>query len=177
MNEGWLRARRGDDGSMEVWAPGWRIAPRALPLLPLLVGIGFFYSPAPLVLRALGGVALVTVAFVCQRLTRIGLRLTTNAVTIVNLRDSHWVPWRDFVGFVGERSSESGRCVLVRKEGEPIPLSGTLDAESMNPYGEEGDLSAIDELNRAVDRFRRDRTSMLSIPPVSPGARRLRAAG
>jgi hypothetical protein len=142
-----------------------------------MLGIGFFYSPAPFMLRAVGAAALVSVAVVCQRLSRIGLRLTQNAITIVNLRYSHWVPWRDFVGFVGERSSEFGRCVLVRKEGDPIPLSGTLDAESMNPYGEEGDLSAVDELNRAVDRFRRDSTTVLSIPPVSPGARRLRAAG
>jgi hypothetical protein len=88
------------------------------------------------------------------------------------------VPWRDFIGFVGERSSQDGRCVLVCKNGESIPLSGTLDAEALNPYGEEGDLSAIDELNRAVDRFRRGiARDVIEIPPVSPGARRLRAAG
>jgi hypothetical protein len=178
MDQGWLRARREDDGSLELWAPGWRLGSRTLPLLPLMIGIGFMYSPAPFVLRILGASALGALALVCQRLTRIGLRLTANAVTIVNLRGSHWVPWRDFIGFVGERSSQDGRCVLVRKEGDPIPLSGGLDAEALNPYGEEGDLSAIDELNRAVDRFRRGITrDVIEIPPVSPGARRLRAAG
>ncbi|HEV8564064.1 MAG TPA: hypothetical protein VGR41_04065 [Actinomycetota bacterium] len=179
MDKGWLRARRGEDDSLEVWAPGWRLEARALPLLPLTLAIGFLYSPAPIVLRALGALALGAVAIVCQRLTRIGLRITANAVTIVNLRGSYWVPWRDFMGFVGERSSEDGRCVLVRKSGDPIPLSGSLDAERMNPEGEEGDLSAIDELNRAVDRFRREITHgpVIAIPPVSPGARRLSAAG
>lgn len=179
MDQGWLRARRGDDDSLEVWAPGWRLESRALPLLPLILAIGFLYFPAPVVLRALGAIALGGVALVCQRLTRIGLRITANAVTIVNLRGSYWVPWRDFIGFVGERSSQDGRCVLVRKSGEPVSLSGSLDAEALNPYGEEGDLSAIDELNRAVDRFRREITHepVIAIPSVSPGARRLSAAG
>jgi hypothetical protein len=179
MNEGWLHIRRGEDDSVEMWAPGWRLEARALPLLPLVLAIGFFSSPAPIVLRAIGAVALGGLALLCQRLTKIGLRITPNAITIVNLRSAHWVPWRDFIGFVGERSSLDGRCVLVRKTGDPIPLSGSLDAEHLNPYGEEGDISTIDELNRAVDRFRREisQDSVMTVSPVAPGARRLRTAG
>ena len=69
--------------------------------------------------------------------------------------------------------------MLVRKSGEPISLSGPLNAEQLNPYGEEGDLSTIDELNRTVDRYRREltREAVTAMPPVSPGARRLSAAG
>jgi hypothetical protein len=115
---------------------------------------------------------------VCQRLTRTGIRITSNAITIVNLRSTVWVPWEDFIGFVGERSGHDGRCVLVRTSGEPVTLSGSLDGEELNPYGAEGDLSMIDELNLAVAKFRRElAAASTSIPPVSPGARRLSAAG
>ena len=36
--------------------------------------------------------------------------------------------------------------MLVRRTGEAVPLSGRLGGEELNPDGEEGDLSMIDEL-------------------------------
>ena len=130
MREGFLRATRGKDGSMQLWARGWRLETRALPAVPLVLAIGFMYSPAPILIRSAGAAALMAVAFVCQRLTRVGLRITENAITVVNLRKAYWVPWSDFIGFVGERSSRDGRCVLIRKTGDPIPLSGALELKA-----------------------------------------------
>jgi hypothetical protein len=176
MDDSWLRTKRVDDGSMEVWVRGWRLEHRAVPALPLLLGIGFLFatSSVGIPIRVAGSLALLGVAFVCQRLTRTGIRVTANAITIVNLRSTAWVPWGDFIGFVGERSSHDGRCVLIRTSGVPVPLSGSLDGEELNPYGAEGDLSMIDELNRAVATFRRE-LAAADPPLVSPGARRLSA--
>jgi hypothetical protein len=56
-----------------------------------------------------------------------------------------------------------------------VPLSGILDGEEMNPYGEEGDLSMIDELNLTVARYRKELAAVGGDPPSSPGARRLSA--
>jgi hypothetical protein len=179
MEHAWLRTKRGDEGSMEIWVRGWRLEHRFVPALPLLLALGFPFASAALPFRIAGALALLAVAFVCQRLTRTGILITANAITIVNLRSTVWVPWGDFIGFVGERSSHDGRCILVRKSGGAVPLSGSLDGEELNPYGAEGDLSMIDELNFAVAKFRRElaAASPSSIAPVSPGARRLSAAG
>jgi len=181
MDETWLRSRRGDDGSMELWGPGWRLEHRLVPILPLALGIGFLFatSSVGVPIRLAGSLSLIAVAFVCQRLSHTGLRITANAITVVNLRASVWVPWEDFVGFVGERSGQGGRCVLVRRSLDPVPLSGSLDGEEMNPYGEEGDLSMIDELNLSVERYRKALAAARGgdVPPSSPGARRLSAAG
>lgn len=178
MENAWLRTNRGDDGSMEVWVRGWRLEQRMVPAVPLLLALGFPFASAPVPFRVAGAIALLAVALMCQRLTRTGIRITSNAITIVNLRSTVWVPWEDFIGFVGERSGHDGRCVLVRTSGEPVTLSGSLDGKELNPYGTEGDLSMIDELNLAVAKFRRElAAASTSIPPVSPGARRLSAAG
>jgi hypothetical protein len=179
MENGWLRTKRNDEGSMEIWVRGWRLEHRFVPALPLLLALGFPFASAPLPFRIAGALALLALAFVCQRLTRIGIVITPNAITIVNLRATMWVPWEDFIGFVGERSGHDGRCVLVRRSGDAVRLSGSLDGEELNPYGTEGDLSMIDELNFAVSKFRRELAAAgsSSIPPVSPGARRLSAAG
>jgi hypothetical protein len=103
--------------------------------------------------------------------------MMADAVSIVNLGRTHRVPWDDFVGFIGERSGHDGRCVLMRRSGEPIRLSGLLNGEELNPYGEEGDLSAIDELNLAVAAYRRELLAMSAISVMSAEARRLSAAG
>jgi hypothetical protein len=179
MENDWLRTKRDDDGSMELWVRGWRLEHRFVPVLPLVLALGFPFASAPLPFRIAGALALLGLAFVCQRLTHMGLRITPNAVTIVNLRSSVWVPWEEFIGFVGERSSHDGRCLLVRSSGEAVPLSGSLNGKELNPYGAEGDLSMIDELNFTVAKFRRELAASgpSSSPPVSPGARRLSAGG
>jgi hypothetical protein len=180
MQQTWLRSRRGDDGSVELWVRGWRLEHRAAPILPFLLGIAFLFatSSVGIPIRVAGSLSLLAVAYVCQRLCHTGIRVTPNAVTVVNLRSSVWVPWAEFVGFVGERSGEGGRCVLVRRSLDPVPLSGSLDGEEMNPYGEEGDLSMIDELNFTVERFRKELAAVgAGPPPASPGARRLSAGG
>ncbi len=178
-HEGWLRHKNSEGGAVEIWARGWRLEVRVLPLLPLVLGGGFLFSPAPLPIRAVGAAALIAVAIVCERLTRAGIAITPDSLVIVNLRRTHRVPWEEVIGFVGERSEQDGRCVLVRKSGEPIRLSGSLDGEELNPYGEEGDLSAIDELNLTIERFRGhvERAALDEPQASSPGSRRLNAAG
>ena len=148
MEHAWLRTRRGDDGSMELWVRGWRLEHRLLPIVPLFLGIAFLAATTSvgLVVRLAGSLSLLAVAFVCQRLTHTGLRITENAVTVVNLRATVWVPWREFVGFVGERSGQGGRCVLM-----------------------------IDELNLTVERYRKELAAVAGVPAASPGARRLSA--
>ena len=80
---------------------------------------------------------------------------------------------------------------LLTTDGERIPSPGTLDPDEMDPFWGEGDVSAVDQLNRLATRLRRSMTS--GSPPraerhaatpeaaqdpgegLSPGARRLRS--
>ena len=56
-----------------------------------------------------------------------------------------------FDGFVGERNEHEGRCVLLTTDGDRLPSPGTLDPDEMDPFWAEGDVSAVDQLNRLVD--------------------------
>jgi hypothetical protein len=68
---------------------------------------------------------------------------------------------------------------------------GTLDPDEMDPFWAEGDVSAVDQLNRLIARLRGSLTSGAGVPAagpsqapdgeletegMSPGARRLRAS-
>jgi hypothetical protein len=111
---------------------------------------------------------------------------------------SHRVVWDRLDGFVGERNEHEGRCVLLTTDGRRLRSPGTLDPDEMDPFWAEGDVSAVDQLNRLVARLRRALTSSAgssSVGPsvvsltqpdadgdpdgdgLSPGARRLRTLG
>ena len=47
MDNDWLRTKRDDDGSMELWVRGWRLEHRFVPVLPLVLALGFPFASAP----------------------------------------------------------------------------------------------------------------------------------
>jgi len=152
---GRLRLRRAKDGAIEVWARGWRLETRALVLVPVALAAAFVIAPVPVVLRVLGVGVLAGCTWITLRLGRLGLRLSETGVEIVEVRHTVRVPWDDVAGFVGERTGHDGRAVLMTEGGRRVPAPGSFDAEEMDPYGEEGDESIVDELNRLVWAVRR----------------------
>jgi hypothetical protein len=152
---GWFRTRQAEDGVIEVWARGWRLPSPWFASLPAALGVSFALGGFPILVRVVGLAGMLAVAGLVWRLAKLGIRFSERGVEVVGIGRTHQVGWGDFEGFVGERSREGGSCVLVRTVGEPIALPGDLEGEQMNPIGDEGDLSAVDELNRLAKRVRR----------------------
>ena len=81
-------------------------------------------------------------------MTKPGLLLTSEAVSIVSVIRTQRFPWEQVSGFMGERSHDEARVLMVLEDERQIPLPGTLDPEELDPYGDEGQmLSAADQLN------------------------------
>jgi Bacterial PH domain len=152
---GRLRLRRAKDGAVEVWARGWRLEARAFVIVPLALAVAFAIAPVPLVLRVLGLGVLAVCTWLTVRLGRIGIRLSEAGVEVVEVRHTVLIPWEDVAGFVGERTGHDGRAVLMTESGKRVPAPGTFDAEEMDPFGDEGEESIVDELNRLVWAVRR----------------------
>jgi hypothetical protein len=152
---GRLRLHRAKDGAIEVWARGWRLETRALVILPVALAAAFAIAPVPVVLRVLGVGVLAACTWFTVRLGRLGFRLSEIGVEVVEFRHTVRVPWDDVAGFVGERTGHDGRAVLMTEGGRRVPAPGTFDAEEMDPYGDEGTESIVDELNRLVWAVRR----------------------
>lgn len=190
---GLFRTRVTRDGSVDVWAKGWRIESQTPALVPMVLAVAFLLSPFALSVRALGAAALLACTMIVLRLSRLGFRIDVAGVQVVDVRRSRRVTWDRFDGFVGDRNEHEGRCVLLTTDGVRIPSPGTLDPDEMDPFWGEGDVSAVDQLNRLVARVRRrlaagspvaERDLSVAEPTVddapggdglSPGARRLRA--
>ncbi|HWC71552.1 MAG TPA: hypothetical protein VG993_10350 [Actinomycetota bacterium] len=183
---GLFRTRATRDGAVEVWTKGWRLESQVPAMVPALIAMAFLFSPFPVPVRALGAAALLAGAWIVLRMTRIGFRIDVAGVQVIDVIRTHRVMWDRFEGFVGERNEHEGRCVLVTTDGRRIPSPGTLDPDEMDPFWAQGEVSAVDQLNRLTMRLRRSVTSG-SAPsaggaPVaeepgddlSPGARRLR---
>jgi hypothetical protein len=151
----WFRSRARKNGALEIWARGWRLEPEFVPIVPALLGVSLIVSPVPTLVRAVGGIAFIFISIGFLRLTKVGILLDVSGVTVVRTLKKAHVAWDDFVGFVGHRSEHGGRCMLLRRDGERIP-AGSLEGEEMNPFPDEGDLSAVDELNGIAERFRRE---------------------
>lgn len=151
---GTFRTRRHDQGDLEIWASGWRLGIRFLSLAPAAMAVGFALSTIALPVRMLGCAGLLGSAFVLHRLTAIGIRLGPEGITFHDVLRSHRIPWADVVTFMGERTRHDGRLVLLRTDGTRLVAPGSLTGEEMNPIGDEGDLSAVEELNRMVDAYR-----------------------
>lgn len=161
--EGSFRTRE-RDGSLELWMPGWRLDVRVAPLVPLALAIGFAISSLGLPLKIVGCGGLLATSYFLVRLTRLGIRLRPEGVQVVNVLRTTRVAWKEFSAFVGERSQHDGRLAVLRADGEKVLSAGTLTGEEMNPIGEEGDLSAVDELNRLAEGYRRG----LGTAPAAP---------
>jgi hypothetical protein len=161
---GSFRTRPTGDGSLEVWARGWRLDSPLYALIPAVLAVGFVLAPMPIPMRILGAAVMGGAGFFAVRLTKLGLLLSTDAVTVVGVVQTHRFEWEHVSGFMGERRHDEGRILLVLDDEQRIPLPGSLDPSELDPYGEEGEmLSAVDQLNRLGERAR-------SGQPASPVA-------
>lgn len=188
---GLFRTRVARDGAVEVWAKGWRLESQVPALVPAVIAVGFLFAPFTLPTRASGAAALLGCSAVVLRMSRLGFRIDIAGIQVIDVVRTHRVVWDRFDGFVGERNEHEGRCVLLTTDGSRLRSPGTLDPDEMDPFWADGDVSAVDQLNRLVARVRRavtagrpatvgsqeDLSTQPSDDDLSPGARRLRALG
>jgi hypothetical protein len=146
---GSFRTRIADDGSLEVWARGWRLESQLYALIPMGLALMFLLAPMSLPMRAVGSVVMVGATLFVFRMTKPGLLLTKDAVSIVSVVRTQRIAWEQVSGFMGERSHDEARILLILEDDRQIPLPGTLDPAELDPYGDEGqELSAADQLNQ-----------------------------
>ncbi|MCD6021823.1 MAG: hypothetical protein K0R20_1533 [Actinomycetia bacterium] len=145
---GSFRTRVADDGSLEVWARGWRLESQLYALIPMGIALMFLLAPMSLPMRVVGAGILVGATLFVFRMTKPGLVLTPEAISIVSVIRTQRFPWEQVNGFIGERRHDEARVLMVLEDQRQIPLPGTLDPEELDPYGDEGQmLSAADQLN------------------------------
>jgi hypothetical protein len=146
---GSFRTRTADDGSLEVWARGWRLESQLYALIPMALALMFLLSPIDsLPLRGGGAGVMVAAALFVFRMTKPGLWLTSGSVSIVSVARTQRFAWERVSGFMGERRHDEARVLMVLDDQRQIPLPGTLDPAELDPYGDEGQLlSAADQLN------------------------------
>lgn len=152
---GSFRTRITGDGSLEVWARGWRLESPLYALIPVGLALMFILSPMPIAMRAGGAVLMLGAGLFVFRLQKPGLLFSEDAVTVVGVVRTRRFSWDGVNGFMGERRHDEGRVLLVLEDDERVALPGTLDPSELDPYGEEGEmLSAVDQLNRLGERAR-----------------------
>jgi hypothetical protein len=150
---GSFRTRIADDGSLEVWARGWRLESQLYALVPMGLALMFLLAPMSTPMRAAGALVMLGVTLFVFRMTKPGLLLTREAVSIVSVVRTKRFGWDTVSGFMGERSHNEARILLVLQDEHRITLPGTLDPAELDPYGDEGqELSAADQLNRLQER-------------------------
>ncbi|MGI8615452.1 MAG: hypothetical protein ACR2L4_01540 [Actinomycetota bacterium] len=146
---GSFRTRVADDGSLEVWARGWRLESQLYALIPMGLALMFLLAPMSTPMRAAGALVMLGATLSVFRMTKPGLLLTREAVSIVSVIRTKRFGWDRVSGFMGERSHNEARILLVLQDEQRITLPGTLDPAELDPYGDEGqELSAADQLNR-----------------------------
>ena len=163
---GSFRTRPTGDGSLEVWARGWRLDSPLYGLIPAGLAVGFVLAPMPIAMRVIGAAILLGAGVFVFRLTKPGLVFRPDAVMIIGVVRTQVFPWDSVSGFMGERRHDEGRILLVLSDDTRVPLPGTLDPGELDPYGEEGEvLSAVDQLNRMGERARSGGLPRSSEPP------------
>jgi hypothetical protein len=149
---GSFRTRTADDGSLEVWARGWRLESQLYALIPMGLALMFLLAPMALPMRIGGAVIMLGASLFVFKMTKPGLLLTAEGLSIVSVVRTQRFPWEQVGGFMGERSHNEARVLMVLEDGRQISLPGTLDPEELDPYGDEGQmLSAADQLNHLRD--------------------------
>ncbi len=150
---GSFRTRIADDGSLEVWARGWRLESQLYALVPMGLALMFLLAPMSTPMRAAGALVMLGATLFVFRMTKPGLLFTREAVSIVSVVRTKKFGWDLVSGFMGERSHNEARILLVLQDEQRITLPGTLDPAELDPYGDEGqELSAADQLNRLQER-------------------------
>jgi hypothetical protein len=150
---GSFRTRTSDDGSLEVWARGWRLESQLYALAPMGLALMFLLAPMSLPMRVLGAVVMLGATLLVFRMTKPGLRLTHRTLSIVSIARTQRFDWDEVAGFMGERGHDEARILLILADDRQIPLPGTLDPAELDPYGDEGqELSAADQLNLLKER-------------------------
>jgi hypothetical protein len=119
-----------------------------------LMAMAFLVSPVSPAARIFAALLLLGCAWACRRLTKMGFRLTTQGVEVVDVLTTTRVPWDEVIGFVSEPGAHETHCVLVGEHDLRVKAPGTFDAEEMGAY-EHADRSPIDELNRLLWSVRR----------------------
>jgi hypothetical protein len=122
-------------------------------LIPMWLSLMFLVAPMPVPMRAAGAVVMLAATLFVFRMTKPGLRLMEEGVSIVSVVRTQRFRWEEVNGFMGERRHDEGRVHLILADERRIPLPGTLDPAELDPYGDEGELlSAADQLNRLQER-------------------------
>jgi hypothetical protein len=152
---GLFRTRVSRDGAVEVWAKGWRLGSQAPAAIPVVFVIGFLISGFGTGVKVAACVLLLGCAWLTYRLSRIGFLVDDLGITVRRTMRSHRIEWDRFEGIVGERNEHEGRCTIVTTDGRRVSSPGTLDPDEMDPYWGEGEVAAVDELNRLIARLRR----------------------
>jgi hypothetical protein len=148
-NLGSFRTRTADDGSLEVWARGWRLESQLYALVPSGLALMFLLAPMSLPMRVGGAAVMLMAGLLVFRMTKPGLWFSQEAVTIVSVARTQRFAWEQVSGFMGERRHDEARVLMILDDERQIPLPGTLDPAELDPYGDEGQmLSAADQLNR-----------------------------
>ena len=168
---GSFRTRTTDDGSLEVWARGWRLESQLYALIPMGLSLMFLFAPMSLAMRGAGSLVMLAATLGAFRMTKPGLLFTEEAVSIVSIVRTQRFPWGQVGGFMGERRHDEARIMLILEDERRIPLPGTLDPAELDPYGDEGQLlSAADQLNRLEELAR---AGDLPKPAVQPARERV----
>jgi len=149
IETGSFRTRTTDDGSLEVWARGWRLESQLYALIPMGIALMFLLAPMDLPMRIGGAAVMLVATLFVFRMTKPGLWLTPEDVSVVSVIRTQRFAWERVSGFMGERRHDEARLLMVLDDQRQIPLPGTLDPEELDPYGDEGQmLSAADQLNQ-----------------------------
>ena len=56
---GLFRVRVARDGAVDIWAKGWRLESQVPALVPVVIAVGFLFSPFPLPVRSVGACLLL----------------------------------------------------------------------------------------------------------------------
>ena len=153
VQEGSFRTRTADDGSLEVWARGWRLESQRYALIPMGLSLMFLLAPMSIAMKAVGALVMLGATLVVFRMTKPGMWFTPEHISIVSVVRTQIFPWTSVQGFMGERRHDEARILLILDDERRIPLPGTLDPEELDPYGDEGQLlSAADQLNVLRER-------------------------
>ena len=150
---GSFRTRTADDGSLEIWAHGWRLESQLYALIPMGLSLMFLLAPMSMVMRAGGALVMLGATYFVFRMTKPGLWFTPEHVSIVSVVRTQSYPWASVQGFMGERRHDEARILMILDDERRISLPGTLDPAELDPYGDEGQLlSAADQLNQLRER-------------------------